>query len=362
MRDELAGRLLDRLVDWSDDERSEWVPALRRMASYKYDDYEGFSVGERFFERLARWLSQGRSDEEKRLMLNFVARDLVFISRDELNHAISCVYPDHIKARLIARVADELAVPAHRVREITNSPEFRALRRKTLYLGLSDGARLDRLRRSSPELSHEQFWLSPELSENRSKSVVEKLSKALEEQGLPGDARFQTVVLVDDFYGSGTSLIDRATTGEWKGKLRKIRGHLEEDLVDGDDRVLAEDCEVLVVLYVASAQAEQHIRTMLAGFAPTWELIVIQSLPEELPVTDPGIIDLCEWFFDPVMADEHKGEAPLGYKRAALPVVLHHNTPNNSISLMWADTEDVPAGHRRCALFPRYERHHADRP
>ena len=49
-------------------------------------------------------------------------------------------------------------------------------------------------------------------------------------------------------------------------------------------------------------------------------------------------------------------------KDAALPVVLHHNTPNNSISLLWADTTDREDGSKRHALFPRYERHHADRP
>lgn len=360
MRDELAGRLLDRLVDWTDDERAHWVTDLRRLAGYKYDEYEGFSAGERFFERLARWLSQVNSPDDIRAMLEFVLNDLVFISRSEMNHAISCVYPHHVKRRLISSVADELSIGRHKVARITATAEFKARRRQTLYLGLSDGARLDRLRRSNHELSHEQFWLTPELGPTVRKSIVEKLRKAMSDQSLPGDPVFRTLVLIDDFYGSGTSLIDYdRASDEWSGKLKKARQHLHQLIQDG---CFISDPEVLVIVYVASAHAERHIRDKLRDFEAGWDTIVVQSLPSEIQVTDATLVKLCEWFFDPVMADGHKGSSPLGYKDVALPVVLHHNTPNNSISLLWADSEGVPGSRQRVALFPRYERHHADRP
>jgi hypothetical protein len=41
--------------------------------------------------------------------------------------------------------------------------------------------------------------------------------------------------------------------------------------------------------------------------------------------------------------------------------VLFHNTPNNSVCILWADTTDRDEGQNRRALFPRYERHRADR-
>jgi len=55
--------------------------------------------------------------------------------------------------------------------------------------------------------------------------------------------------------------------------------------------------------------------------------------------------------------DEHfeKGgtsDAKYGYAAGGLPIVLHHNTPNNSIALLWSyDDRDV------VGLFPRVQRH-----
>ena len=78
--------------------------------------------------------------------------------------------------------------------------------------------------------------------------------------------------------------------------------------------------------------------------------------------TAPDFAALAVAYYDDVMTDEHKGSAPLGYAGCELPLVLSHNTPNNSVSLLWADTTAEPQSMGRRALFPRYERHHKDRP
>ena len=363
MRDELSGQLLDQLLTWSADEQAQWMADLRRLAAYKYDDYEGFAAGERFFESFARWLGQFDDPDARRRLVTFVRSELIFISRDELNHAIACVYPDFIKRALVVQVAEEIGLSPFDVNKIVRSTAFRTLRRKTLYLGLSDGARLDRLRRASPELSHEQFWLSPELGSHAISTMREKLEEAMTDHELEGEPRFRQIVFVDDFYGSGTSLLYRKDDDSWGGKLARARIHVDEDLRSGENRLLEDGARVTVVIYVASTQAEVHIRKVLAEFEPTWHLHVVQQLPPDLPVTDSALVEICEWFFDDVLIDKHKKErVPLGYKNAALPLVMHHNTPNNSISPLWADSTDRLGGKNRHALFPRYERHHVDRP
>lgn len=65
--------------------------------------------------------------------------------------------------------------------------------------------------------------------------------------------------------------------------------------------------------------------------------------------------------FDPVTVDDSKGEAPIGYHDCALPLVLCHNTPNNSVCLLWMDTREIEGSRKLRALFPRYERHHPER-
>ena len=47
-----------------------------------------------------------------------------------------------------------------------------------------------------------------------------------------------------------------------------------------------------------------------------------------------------------------KNDEPwLGFDECALPVVLSHNTPNNSLPIIWQDAE------RFHGLFPRISRH-----
>ena len=47
-------------------------------------------------------------------------------------------------------------------------------------------------------------------------------------------------------------------------------------------------------------------------------------------------------------------DAKLGFGQCALPLILEHNTPNNSIALIWADT---PGEHdRRHAMRPLFRR------
>jgi hypothetical protein len=189
----------------------------------------------------------------------------------------------------------------------------------------------------------------------------EKLAEALTELELDGPAQFSNVVLVDDFYGSGTSLLHRKEDGSWGGKLNRAREHLRE-LGIGDQPLLTENATVAVVVYVASQQAVDHILKVLGVFEPSWGLHVVQPLPPQIVVEDPEILALCDWFFDDVLIDKHKKRrVPFGYEDVALPLVLHHNTPNNSICPLWADSVGR-GGAERHALFPRYERHHVDRP
>lgn len=167
--------------------------------------------------------------------------------------------------------------------------------------------------------------------------------------------------LVDDFSGSGKTLL-RIEKGAVKGKLPKLHGALE-GLREGG--LVEDDVDVTVILYAASEQASDHIRATLPDTGlPAWEIRVVQTLPTWVRVdrSDAAMADLSERYYDDVLTDKHKGRAPLGYANCALPLVLSHNTPNNSISLLWADTTDEPNGLLRRALFPRYERHHRDRP
>jgi hypothetical protein len=362
LKDELAERVLANVMSWDGPQLASFAPKLQALAHHKYDEYEGYRPGVKFLESLGSWLSQMEPDE-RGSAVDFVLSRLVFVSRGELDHAIETVYPHVIKPLLLERTSKELNVPTHRIRELISSSVFRELQRKTLILGLSDGARLDRLRRFSPDLSHEQFYLVPELADPSAKGMAKKLKEALSKLELGGTALFRQVLLIDDFTGSGATLLRQDVDATWTGKLWKA--HREIERLKGD--VIAEDAQVCVIVYISSQIAEENITGRLKQAGLDWRLLTVQRLSNELRVVDGPMVDLCRKYFDPILVDEHLkvgGTGPaLGFAGVALPLVLYHNTPNDSISLLWADSSDRSDSKlKRHALFPRRERHQSQRP
>ncbi len=346
-------------MEWNAAQLAEYGGPLQILARYKYDEYGMFRPGERFLESLARWLFQFKTLDERRTAIEFVLKRLIFVSRAEIDHVIELVYRDVIRPLVRHRVSASTGISYYAVRSLTTHPQFRAFQRQLLILGVSDGARLDRLRRASPELSHEQFNLVPTPSTTEVEGMRGKLKKALGEMGLEGQERFQHVVLVDDFTGSGYSLI-REENGAFDGKLIKVRDRLDQCRVLGS---VAPDAGVSIIAYIASESAERWVRDHLARAGLDWSLFVVQSIPDTCRVTDTAMEELAKAYYDPVLNDVHKGDATLGYRDSRLPLILSHNTPNNSIALLWGDTsERRDSQSPRYALFTRYERHSADRP
>lgn len=366
MKSPLAQELLHSVMEWQHEEFAEKVRSLEALAVYKWDGYDNFRPGVKFFESLAAWLDQFADRDERETALEFVLERLVFISDAEMAHLVELVYPDYIEPVLLDRVAAETGISRYAVERLVEHPVFPALRRRSLILGASDGARLDRLRRSAPFLSHEQFLQASEPPVSLVRPMSGKLSEALEKLGVESSGSFGHVFLVDDFSGSGKTLLrwdkDESDRDVLKGKLIKLRNAITELT---KQKLVAQNATVTVILYVASSQALEHLELMLleADIA-RWEIRVVQLLPSAIRVTDTdaAMVELSKRYYDQVCTDDHKGDVPLGYSGCALPLVLSHNTPNNSICLLWADTTEEPESLERRALFPRYERHHRDRP
>lgn len=361
MKTELAEELLANLMDWDREAFQEKVRQLEALATYKFDEYANFEPGVKFFESLAAWLDQFEEPHDRAVALDFVLERLVFISDAEMTHLIELVYPDHIEMVLRARAARETGISPFAVAELARSAQFRGLRRRSLILGASDGAQLGRLRRSAAVLSHEQFLPSADLSASTLERMRDKLATALEKLGIGAPATFSQIFLVDDFAGSGQTLL-REENGAIDGKLKRLHDAIANHSATG---VLAEDLEVTLILYVATEQALGHLRATLPKSPfPDWTVEAAQILPDWIRVdrADTAMTSLAERYYDPALDDDIKGRVPLGYSDCALPVILSHNTPNNSIAILWGDTTAEPGSKARLALFPRFERHHRDRP
>lgn len=364
MRSELAEELLNKLMGWDRADFPDRVRHLEALATYKLDEYGNYRPGVKFLESLAAWLDQFNDPADRTTALNFVLDQLIFVSDAEMTHLIELVYPDHIAQILCERVAARLDCSRFAVSSIVNDDAFKSIRRRSLVLGASDGARLDRLRRSAPFLSHEQFLHGTEPQADVVLPMTTKLSEALTRQKINAPPSFEHIFLVDDFAGSGKTLLrydDKER--KHKGKLVKLKTAIntlqEKDLV-------TDDVEVTIVLYVATTAALDHLNQTLREISrPDWRVRIVQELPASVRVDtrDTAFAGLCKRYYDDkIFTDKHKGSAALGYADGALPVVLSHNTPNNSVCLLWADSTGETGSLNRRALFPRYERHHRDRP
>ena len=192
-------------------------------------------------------------------------------------------------------------------------------------------------------------------------------------------AQFQLVYLVDDFTATGTSFLRLdPETKSWKGKLCRFKDSVENANRNlQGDTVFADDWHLCIHHYIASTNAAQAINQRLLEAIPTfgdaWATKTTASFgtvfPADLPINDtshPDFVSLTNIYYDPILRTKHTDiggvkHLGLGYGGCALPVVLEHNTPNNSVALLWAETdggtrEQIHAPPMR-PLFRRRHRH-----
>lgn len=368
MRDVLAERLLAKVMKWTPEDVAREMPDLQALATYKYDEYQQFSPGMRFIESLALWLAQFQPEERKQAY-EFVRSKLVFISAAETAHLVAVSYPDIIRPFLIRQVANKIKLPEYLVAKIVNSQEFSVLRRQSLFLGLSDGTHTDLFRRSNPEISHEQVYQTYDISDKKATDMLKKLEKDL--RGILGknptkeENLFHLAFLLDDFSGSGLSYLRwDSENSEYDGKIARFYHSVFGEKSAMSRLFDTSDMHICIILYMATNQARQHLEKlideMIGSDNTKCTIRVVHTLQDSVKLNtenDKAFVNLIEKYYDSGIENEHyrKGhhiKPYLGYDECALPLVLSHNCPNNSVPILWFDETRKFYG-----LFPRVSRH-----
>lgn len=366
MQDALAQRILAAVMGWKEDRLLAEQDVLQTLAQYKYDSYEQFEPGVKFVESLAVWLCQ-LEQADRETAYRFVRRNLVFISNAEMGHLVRSVYPDQIRPLVRGAAAEELKCSPFALRRIESSPAFRTLLRRSLFLGLSDGARIDLFRRSTEALDNEQIHAAYEISDEKLGDMGRELSGALAGVHV-GASTFRFLFLLDDFAGTGTTMLRKKTDGSWTGRLKKVsdRLHKAAELKLFDRASL----DVHVCLYVATRQAIEYLNEQLPEFesnGAVWEsgrcrVHCVQELGATTAIqegAEPELDALIQKYYSKELEDRASykvGAAGIryGYGKCGLPLVIHHNTPNNSLFILWKTGNEK---HPFTPLFPRFERH-----
>ncbi|WP_163399419.1 phosphoribosyltransferase-like protein [Flavobacterium fluviatile] len=376
MKDNVVKALLHKVISGihgiDEDETQSYIKYFQALARYKYDNYQQYSAGLRFIETLAIWLEQFDS-YDKKIALDFVRDRIVYISSSEINLIAESCFVDKLQYILMKITANNLNVPKYKLKFIEDSKEYAILKRQSLFCGLSDGARLDIFRRANTGiLSHEQIYLTYELSEQRILKMQDQLVEDLNGDSFQmnldknsEDSKFKTLFLIDDFSASGTSYLKSSeTTGELKGKIAGLYRDLfgESDSSKIESAFDTQNLKIYIILYICSTQAKDTIESNFDKLFELYkhrpELIIMHELDGQYTIDkNDEIFNVClndDYYDKDLIEDKHtQANIQLGFSNCALPLILEHNTPNNSVPLLWTyEYSDIFKG-----LFPRIPRH-----
>lgn len=375
MKDLLAERLLTKIMNWNEDKVMKELAAIQFMAYTKYDNYDQFMPGTRFLGSLAQWLYQF-DESEREIMYNFVKKKLIFISTRQMSYLITLLYKMLIMTTIAKKVADDINMQQYYIRKIEASEEFSQHKRMSLFVGLSDGAHMDVIRRTSG-LNNEQVLTNYFPDDDKICDLIKSLKESRELSSIAEEERkFETLFLIDDFTASGSSFIrlDKKD-GKYHGKLKKVIDKIfittDNDKTNFKD-IFKSDVSIQIFFCVATEYALNTIEAELNQYLSTLKLPnkfrirvdCVQKIEDKIAdiiKEDNTLIDIIKkpQYFNPDVGakDSYQNgkhnEPYLGYNEGALPVVLSHNTPNNSLPTLWQPQKDG----QYQSLFPRINRH-----
>lgn len=304
---------------------TNWTTIDSIFSSYRF--YDGKA---KFADYLHVWCSQF-SKYEVELMEEFFFENLLYISEADIDNCSRSVYP-----KLIEPMSTFLAN--------TMGIDVNVIVNNMVILGLSDGARLDLVRYYSEKVDNYHFSSESEVSDLRCNRIIKKCMKSsyfVED--------LFTYILIDDFSGSGHSYL-RYENGKWKGKLvRFVEDTYKNMGVIGRINVIISPyyCSQRAMEYLvdrisiafADLDINWYIRPLYGLnniYVPAPIKEIISSKYMENPIVDPNY-----------MLGKHD-EPYLGFNESCLCTVFYHNTPNNTLPILW---------HGEKALFPRRNRH-----
>ena len=381
MNSNLANQLLASIMGWEAQDLANERAALEFMGSMKYDGYDRYMPGMRFMSSLVQWLYQFQDKIDKDIAFDFIKKRLVFISSTQMNYLVDLLYDSKIRPDLLKKATAVLNEPSYKQSSSKVKKQFNIEKRSSLVIGLSDGAHTDILRRSAG-LNNEQVLTNYYPDGKKLHDMLDELRRDDKLKDVV-DPYFRSIYLIDDFTASGKSFIRfEEEDHEFHGKLMKIIDELcadNKEAKDGQPEELhlsylldpSDTCIHLDILFcVATQKAVANIKQGLKAYLSShtfkkevkYKIHVVQVLEDKLSedIKDDEklnkVLEKKEYLDkDSVMSKSYKkgkhDKPYLGFDECALPVVLSHNTPNNSLPVLWQDSKLFRG------LFPRISRH-----
>jgi len=377
MNDNLAVSLLAKVTKWDDKRLSKELPKLSFMARTKYDSYSQFDPGFRFMSSFAQWMSQFDKEDVETIYSAF-NKHLTFISSEQIKYLVDLMYSSKIKPFIRDLSASKAGLSRYQLNKIENSQEYKIQKRLSLVVGLSDGSHIDILRRTAG-FSNEQVLPMYYPNQEKLQDMYDELRK---DNLLKGTNRnlFESLFLVDDFTASGTSFA-RKEDNKFKGKIIKVlrgmkskeagsEGSADDESKELSDLFVKGQVKVSVLFCVATEEAITNIKREVGKYLSDngmndliqFNVDCVQLIKTEeinLIKTHPGLKNVLKkdkyYDWSSILTDSYRkgkhDEPYWGFNECSLLLVLSHNTPNNTMPVIWEDTSKFRG------LFPRISRH-----
>lgn len=376
MNDSLAVSLLAKVTKWEDKRLSKELPKLSFMARTKYDSYSQFDPGFSFMSSFAQWMSQFDKEDVETIYSAF-NKYLTFISPEQIKYLVDLMYSSKIKPFIRDLSASRAGLSKYQLNKIENSQEYKIQKRLSLVVGLSDGSHIDILRRTAG-FSNEQVLPMYYPNQEKLQDMYDELHK---DRLLKGTNRnlFESLFLVDDFTASGTSFARKED--KFKGKIIKIlrglkpseagsEGKGADESKELSDLFVKDKIKVNALFCVATEEAIKNIKKEVDSFLKDngmndliqFNVDCVQLIKTEeinLIKNHPGLKNVLkkDKYYDwpTILTDSYRkgkhDEPYWGFNECGLLLVLSHNTPNNTMPVIWEDTNKFRG------LFPRISRH-----
>jgi len=177
MKTDLSKQLLKNIIEPivnDEDEAEKIFSDLQFLGEYKYDQYELYAPGRHFLEHFYVWIKQF-DKEDRKIALDLINNHLIFISRSEFELLTRVLYWETVRRIQFDMVSKETGIERYRVNKILKSNEFKMIERSSLYIGMSDGARIDYFRRQNKAISNEQVLTSYHVDQLKCDDMITKL-------------------------------------------------------------------------------------------------------------------------------------------------------------------------------------------
>lgn len=379
MNDNLALDTISKLMNWDQtgSDREEFA-ILKLMSQFKYDNYEGYEPGSRFFSSLIGWLKQFKTLSDRQIAYDFLKTNLIFFSRHDLTHLVHRLRPA-IQRTIVRSVAKDKTIPHWDVLS-KERLAYDIRLRQCLFVGLSDGAKMDIFRRDNEgSISNEQTLLAYDVSIDKWCDLLTELKNDIAKHAWDAKPVFKHIFLIDDFTASGTTLIYYHTESQaWKGKVKKfmlaLKAAREEMLKQHKEEILDSVCHVHIHHYVGTSFSQTEVKKRIDEYkayldqiqsadsgTPMFEFtvtfgIVLDQCNKITKETHPDFFNLITNHYDKSVQTITTGCVRYGYKQGSLPLVLEHNTPNNSVGIIWAETSDANMTKTSTPMTPLFRR------